>query len=834
MKGARAAATFAALILLLTWLSLCAANPEAELFDRALMELSRFATIENALYRDVFAARAGSLRNYDPLVEEINALRGSLDRMRATSAIDSETIEAVDRMAASVDRQEALVEQFKSDNALLQNSLAFFGRFRHRADFLDLDPAISGAAAAILHLTLDTSSGAVRDVQDRLDELDQQANRIGLRDPVEALLAHGRLLRGLLPSVDGTLTAMRALPQERQQEALRSMVVNRQIASRTEARLYRGLLYGTSLVMVAFLVHLGIRLRSRANALQRRAAFEHAIAGISMRFINAQPHQIDSEIDRAIASLAACAGSDRAYFVTCGPVPRLHLWHRPGMPPAPGWPGEAAELAAQVGTDSSGVVHIPHVGRMAPGQGKVRCLELRLRGWTCATNISEDGTRVVLGFDLVGRTNRIKTGGELALIRMALDTIVQAVERNAVEKERARLEARLRQARRMEKIGTFTSGIAHNFNNILGGILGHSEVMAERAGTDPRFAHNLTAIRRSAERARDLVDQMLAFGRRRDARRKPLSVGAMVAETASLLGVSLPAEIDLTIRQPPTATIVSGENAQLQQVIHNLCNNAAHAMQGGGRIEIATELHEVSEPLALSHDEIGPGHYVCITVTDTGQGMDDATLGRIFEPFFTTRSSGNGLGLTTVREIVNEHGGTVNVWSKLNEGSRFEIWLPRITTTATSEFADATFPGGNGKTVMLVSPDAERLLHDEEMLAALGYEAAGFTNASSALAACQAEPARFDMAVVGHFGLTARSLELAAALHANAPRLSIVLASKASIEIGADALVRAGISDVVRWPIVAEEIAMALAHSPAMERFEDRPQRQPTVAFWTH
>jgi signal transduction histidine kinase len=834
MKAAQATAIFFALILLLTWLSLRAVNPQAELFDRALVELDRFATIENALYRDVFTARAGTLRNYDPLVEEFSRLRDSLDRLRTTSAFDAETNAAVDRLAASVDRQEELVESFKSTNALLQNSLAFFGRFRLRSDSPDLDLAISATAATILHLTLDTSSGAVREVQDRLDELDQQARRMGLGSSVETLLAHGRLLHQLLPSVDSILKAMRDLPQKEEQEALRGTIVKHQVASRREARWYRALLYATSLILVAFLVHLGIRLKSRANALQRRVAFEHVIAGISMRFINAQPQDIDGEIDRAVTDLAACVGSDRAYFVMSDPTSRLHLWHRPGSPPPPGWPAGALELAMQTGTDADGAVHIPRVNRMPIGESKARCLALGLGGWCCATNVGNDGAQVALGFDAVGRAAcPIKTRGELTLVRMALDTILQAVERRAIEKERARLEARLRQARRMEKIGTFTSGIAHNFNNILGGILGHSEVMAEHRGSDTRFAHNVAAIHRGAERARDLVDQMLAFGRRRDGRRKPVSIGALIAETASLLGVSLPKGIELVIRQPPVATIVSGENAQLQQVILNLCNNSVHAMQDGGRIEIATELREVSGPLALSHDEVRHGHYVCITVTDTGKGMDEATLGRIFEPFFTTRSSGNGLGLATVREIVHEHGGTVSVQSKLDEGSRFEVWLPRATTEPVSETFDAAFPSGRGETVLLVAHDAKAVLRDEEMLAALGYEPVGFTSADAALVACHADADRFDMAVVGHFGLAARALELAAALHAAAPRLPIVLASKAALEIGADTLVRAGISDVVRWPIIAEEIAIALAHNSALTRLEDRRQRRPIRALST-
>ena len=132
MRIAPAASVVACLVLLLSWLSLRAVNPEAELFDRALMEIDHFTMLENALYRDVFSARTGELRNYDPLVHGIDALRDELVRIRNTSAIDAETTRAVDRLAASIDRQEDLVEHFKSENALLHNSLSFFVRFGAR------------------------------------------------------------------------------------------------------------------------------------------------------------------------------------------------------------------------------------------------------------------------------------------------------------------------------------------------------------------------------------------------------------------------------------------------------------------------------------------------------------------------------------------------------------------------------------------------------------------------------------------------------------------------------------------------------------------------------
>jgi signal transduction histidine kinase len=333
---------------------------------------------------------------------------------------------------------------------------------------------------------------------------------------------------------------------------------------------------------------------------------------------------------------------------------------------------------------------------------------------------------------------------------MALDTIVHAVARHSMETERARLESRLRQARRLERIGTFTSGIAHNFNNLLGGILGHSEVMEERLGPDTRLARNLAAIRRGAERARDLVDQVLAFGRHRDARPRSLNANALVTEAAALLNVSLPAEIHLAIHEPPVAAIVSGEPAQLQQVILNLCNNAAQAIEGKGRIDVGMEVHDLATVQQFSHDELRPGRYACIAISDTGHGMDEATLARIFEPFFTTRSQGNGLGLATVREIVRDHGGAINVRSAPGEGSRFEVWLPCSPTVETAPDMNAPMTAaGRGETVLMAAADAALLLRDEETLAALGYEPVGFTTSEAVLSACRTKPERFDILIVG-------------------------------------------------------------------------------------
>ena len=390
---------------------------------------------------------------------------------------------------------------------------------------------------------------------------------------------------------------------------------------------------------------------------------------------------------------------------------------------------------------------------------------------------------------------------------MALDVIANALGRQSFEQERARLELRLQQARRLETVGTLASGIAHNFNNILGAILGYIEMADEQHES----SGILDEIRRASERARELVEQILTFARRRDARHNPVIIPALIAEATSLLRASLPATVELVVRERSEGLVVSGVHVQLQQVILNLCNNAAQAMDHVGRIELEIEATDITTARSLSHGVLTPGSYVRIAVSDTGRGIDEAALGRIFETFFTTRMTGSGLGLATTRDIVREHGGAMNVQSVVGAGSRFEVWLPRIVAVPSISGEDiTTVPFGHGETVLVVEDDRERLLRDEEVFAALGYEPVGFTRAADAQARCRESPERFDVVVVGHLAPMAAALDLAVGLREIAPGLPILLAAASADDLGANALVAAGISDVVAWPIIATEMAGAL------------------------
>ena len=801
-------------LLLLTWLLLSGLNLNSVRYDRELRALEDFTRFERGMNREVLTARAGLSRNYDALARLTDAYDDAVNRLLEAAGPGSEESAAIEALVTRARRQQDLVEQFKSRNALLQNSFVYFRIFSARLAVSDQKPVVAAAsslAAAVLHLTLDSSQAAAGEVQDRLEQLARLQSSPSDADSIQAAVAHGGILRNLLPATDALLRELITAANIREQDAIRSLIVKRQLAARASARQNRLLLYATSVMLLAALVYFGLQLRARANDLQRRAAFEHVIAGISMRFINAQPQNIDAEIERGLADMARCIGSDRAYFVLWGAAPRLHVWCRAGMSFSPGWPQGAPSLAAQFSTAVDGIIHVPRVDRMPPGENKDACIALGLGGWACVTHVDQDGTGVALGFDAIGRPCCVTARGELSLLRMALDTIVYAVGRHSIEKERIRLEARLQQARRMETVGTFTSGIAHNFNNILGGILGHTEMAEEHLSSDARPRRNLDAIRRGAERARDLVDQILTFGRRREGRREPICIKALVAEAKSLLAASLPSHVGIAVSETSEVTVVSAEPAQLQQVILNICNNAAQAMDEPGVIEIQIEVRETGAS-RVGQMRIGPGRFVVVSISDPGRGMDEATLARIFEPFFTTRPDGNGLGLATARDIVREHDGVVEVQSAPGTGTRFDIWLPSIPSNESISVQHS--PGlagrGVGETVLVLEADRGRLLRHEEILAALGYEPVGFTELREA-ALADAVQARFDAALLCHQPGASAALDFATALHDIAPKMPIILATSSARDLDAPMLAASGISEVVHHPPTSSELAGALS-----------------------
>jgi len=811
------------LLALLTWLLVRGIDTNAPAYAVTLRAFDDFALAEASLHRDVLQARAGLLRDYDTLVKAVEAMQDAVSRLRSHAQTEGLDVGPADRLAATVTQQEELTERFKSSNALLQNSLSYVGLLSTGPGFgtqdAQLAPATGALSAALLYLTRDTSPDAIKALQERIDRFAAQAPTVGPdAEAARALLAHSRLLQELLPAIDETLKALVAAPSSQPLEEIRALFSARRSAVEATAQRFQLLLYGVSLLLLAILVHLGLRLRARAIALRRRAAFEHVIAENSTRLINCPPAETDARLKQVLGELCRAIGVERAYVVLDENPLRVHAWSADGTAYPPGWPKQALTLSARLTAAGPDIVTVPDAAALPPGALKDMLAAAGVRGWACVPLIRPGRVQGFMGFDT--RRPAWDRAFPLPVLRLAGDVVASALEREFLERDRARLTTRLERARRMQMIGSLASGIAHNFNNIISAILGYSEMVEPQLTRGTKPAQHIDEIRRAAERGRDLVDNILTFGRQRDARARPVRVRTLFEDAASLLRASLPSGVELIIDDVPVDVALSGEPAQLQQVILNLCTNAAQAMPRSGSIRITAEQKEVAAFLPLSHGQLAPGRYVCLAVIDSGRGFDESVARRLFEPFFTTRLAGTGLGLATVHEIVRDHDGAMNVQSKPGHGSRFEAWLPAVVADSTAVVGPA-MPLGRGETVLVVESERERLLYNEEMLAALGYEPVGFERPADAIAACRSEPGRFDIILVSHASQTPSGLDLAHALHEIAPRKPLLLASASTIDVSVDALAEAGISEVLRRPLDSTELAAALVrclHSPGTLR----------------
>jgi len=386
-------------------------------------------------------------------------------------------------------------------------------------------------------------------------------------------------------------------------------------------------------------------------------------------------------------------------------------------------------------------------------------------------------------------------------------------ERKAAEDERTRLGQRLRQAEKMEAVGRLAGGIAHDFNNILGGIIGYSEMLAEQTpeGSLKRYAKNVLA---GANRARGLVDQILAYSRSQGGQHTPVDLGRVISETLDLVRGSLPPGILLEGNVPAAPIHVIGDTTQLHQVLMNLCTNAIQAMDQSGTLRVTLDTMDLLEPRTLAHSSMQPGAYAALSVADTGAGMDDATIARIFEPFFTTKEvgKGTGLGLSLVYGIVTDSGGAIDVASSPGQGSTFTIYLPRVESALPAAEEEKTpVPRGNGQRIVVVDDEAPLVAVTTEVLSRLGYKAIGFSNGQDALAELEAAPARFDAVITDEVMPGLSGTELAARLRRLRPDLPIVLVSGYIGPMMSARAHAAGVSRILKKPVQSRETASALA-----------------------
>jgi PAS domain S-box-containing protein len=391
-------------------------------------------------------------------------------------------------------------------------------------------------------------------------------------------------------------------------------------------------------------------------------------------------------------------------------------------------------------------------------------------------------------------------------------------ERKLAEAEQERLQARLRQAEKMEAVGRLAGGIAHDFNNVLGGILGYGEMLLDSAPEDSaerRYARNLLI---AANRARDLVDQILTYSRTQRVARGPVEIGHIVRETLEVIRGSLAEGIALELSLPQAPLVVIGDPTQLHQVVMNLCTNAVYAMGGSGTLSVSLQAVDLDNELRLPQGTLSPGRYARLVVADTGTGMDGATLARIFEPFFTTKEvgRGTGLGLSLVYGIVADSGGATHVTSELGHGSTFEIYLPRADVDSVAlERAQGPIARGNGEHILLIDDEKPLLIMTAELLNRLGYDPAPFSDPHAALASLEAMPEAYDLVLTDEMMPGLSGTALARAARRARSTLPVILISGYTGPMLTQLALGAGVLEVLRKPVQARELAAALARALA-------------------
>ncbi|MDZ7833360.1 MAG: PAS domain S-box protein [Desulfobacterales bacterium] len=303
----------------------------------------------------------------------------------------------------------------------------------------------------------------------------------------------------------------------------------------------------------------------------------------------------------------------------------------------------------------------------------------------------------------------------------------EITEKKRAEQERARLEEQINQAQKLESIGRLAGGVAHDLNNLLSPILGYSEMLLQARGPADSWRGNLKEILKAGERARDLVQQLLAFGRKQMLEFKSLDLNDLLKNFDKFLRRTIRENVDINIQLAPSLPPVKGDPGQLEQVIMNLAINAQDAMPDGGKMSIETAVVELDQSYAAEHPDVTPGPHVRLTVMDTGYGMDEETLEAIFEPFYTTKElgKGTGLGLATVYGIVKQHGGNIWAYSEPGRGTTFRVYLPesadRLEETEAGSQSKLLGRGG-AETILLVEDNHQVRDLSRSVLEEKGYK----------------------------------------------------------------------------------------------------------------
>lgn len=362
----------------------------------------------------------------------------------------------------------------------------------------------------------------------------------------------------------------------------------------------------------------------------------------------------------------------------------------------------------------------------------------------------------------------IEIDGERHILSITRDITA----RRQAEEERARLQVQLTQAQKMESVGRLAGGVAHDFNNMLGVILGHAELALEQLPPDGSLYSDLDEIRKAAQRSADLTRQLLAFARKQTIAPRVLDLNATIESMVKMLRRLIGEDVDLVWLPAADLWRVRLDPGQVDQILANLCVNARDAIAGVGKVTLETANVVFDEDYCAQHAGCTPGEFVMLAVSDNGCGMDKETMSRLFEPFFTTKNlgQGTGLGLATVYGVVKQNQGVINVYSEPGLGTTFKIYLPREATGEPEpETSGPSAVAGGSETVLVVEDEPAILDLVRRVLEKLGFEVLAARSPKEALDLAGEHPGRIDLLLSDVIMPGMNGRDLACALRASRP-----------------------------------------------------------------
>jgi PAS domain S-box-containing protein len=391
-----------------------------------------------------------------------------------------------------------------------------------------------------------------------------------------------------------------------------------------------------------------------------------------------------------------------------------------------------------------------------------------------------------------------------------LASVVDITVRKAAESERQALQEELRRAHRLEVMGTLASGMAHDFNNVLGAIMGYGEI-ALMETNERSVQQDLGALLGAVERGRQVVQRILGFSRGTRRELRSLTLRAPVAEAVHLLRATIPATIDVRLTLHPQTPNVRADPAAVHQILLNLATNAARAMPDGGTLEFVLEPFYLHDHAARERPGLREGPYARLLVRDDGTGIPSEVQGRVFEPFFTTQEPGrgSGLGLTMVSRLMAEHGGDVRLESEPGRGTTVECLFPAARDPAEQDEEGTVFsaPRGGGQRVLYVDDEPDLAKVGRRRLESMGYDVVAETDPRSALEVFRRAPDDFDVVVTDYAMPGMTGLSLADRLSELRPGLPIVVLTGYLDALSPERFRAAGVSVVLNKPVTMSELA---------------------------